>query len=109
MKTIGLLGGMSWESTLSYYKLLNEGVRDALGGVHSAKIIMQSVDFDKIHQLQCAGKWDEAGKILANLAHTLEVGGADCILICTNTMHKVADIIAKKNHYTNHTYSRCYC
>ncbi len=96
MKTIGLLGGMSWESTLSYYKLLNEGTRDALGGVHSAKIVMHSVDFYKIYQLQNEGKWDEAGEILANLAHSLEIAGADFILICTNTMHKVADEIKQK-------------
>lgn len=96
MKTIGLLGGMSWESTLSYYKLLNEGVRDALGGVHSAKIIMHSVDFAQMNQLQIEGRWDESGEILANLAHSLEVAGADVILICTNTMHKVADTIKQK-------------
>ena len=71
MKTIGLLGGMSWESTLSYYKLLNEGTRDTLGGVHSAKIVMHSVDFYKMNQLQNEGKWNEAGEILANLAHSL--------------------------------------
>ena len=96
MKTIGLLGGMSWESTLSYYKLLNEGAREALGGVHSAKIIMHSVDFHQMHQLQNKGKWEESGNILANLAHSLEVAGADFILICTNTMHKVADTIKQK-------------
>jgi len=96
MKTIGLLGGMSWESTLSYYKLLNEGVRDKLGGFHSAKIIMYSVDFDQMQSLQREGKWDEAGEILADYALRLEKAGADYIFICTNTMHKVADKIKKK-------------
>ena len=96
MKTIGLLGGMSWESTLSYYKLLNEGVRDTLGGFHSAKVVMQSVDFNEIQKLQSQGRWDEAGEILASLAYSLEKGGADFILICTNTMHKVADAISSK-------------
>ncbi|WP_024954522.1 aspartate/glutamate racemase family protein [Sulfurospirillum arcachonense] len=94
MKTIGLLGGMSWESTLSYYKLLNEGVRDALGGVHSAKIIMHSVDFAQIEELQSQNRWDEAGKILNKHAKALELGGADFILICTNTMHKIVDQIS---------------
>ena len=96
MKTIGLLGGMSWESTLSYYKLLNEGVRDTFGGFHSAKIVMQSVDFDEIQKLQSEDRWDEAGEILGTLAYSLEKGGADFILICTNTMHKVADAISSK-------------
>jgi len=95
MKTIGLLGGMSWESTASYYHLLNEGVREKLGGFHSAKIIMHSVDFDEIHRLQHENRWDESGEILAKHAHALEVAGADFILICTNTMHKVADIIER--------------
>jgi len=95
MKTVGLLGGMSWESTLSYYKLLNEGVKNALGGFHSAKIVMHSVDFDEIHTLQVENRWEESGEILAKLALSLEKSGADFILICTNTMHKVAPIIAK--------------
>lgn len=93
MKTIGLIGGMSWESTASYYKLLNEGVREKIGGFHSAKIIMHSVDFDELHRLQYANRWDEAGEILGKHAKALEVAGADFILICTNTMHKVAHII----------------
>ncbi len=96
MKTIGLLGGMSWESTLSYYKLLNEGVRDSLGGFHNAKIVMQSVDYDKMQKLVRAGKWDEAGQVLAEYAKSLQVAGADFILICTNTMHKVVDIIQQE-------------
>jgi len=95
MKTIGLIGGMSWESTASYYQLLNEGVRDALGGFHSAKIIMHSVEFDEIHRLQHENRWDEAGEVLARHAKAIEVAGADFILICTNTMHKVANIVQK--------------
>lgn len=95
MKTIGLIGGMSWESTASYYKLLNEGVREKMGGFHSAKIIMHSVDFNKIHKLQHEGRWQEAGEILSQHAKALEIAGVDFILICTNTMHKVADIIQR--------------
>jgi aspartate racemase len=95
MKTIGLIGGMSWESTASYYQLLNEGVREKLGGFHSAKIIMHSVEFHEIHRLQHGNRWDEAGEVLAKHAHALEVAGADFILICTNTMHKVTDIIER--------------
>lgn len=90
MKTIGLLGGMSWESTQSYYQLLNEGVKEALGGLHSAKCILYSVDFAEIEQLQHAGDWDQTAILLANAANKLELAGADCLLICTNTMHKVA-------------------
>ncbi|KGJ88016.1 aspartate/glutamate racemase family protein [Thalassotalea sp. ND16A] len=90
MKTIGMLGGMSWESTASYYKAINEGVKKALGGLHSAKICLYSVDFDEIETLQHQGRWDETAKILAKAAHAVEAGGADFLLICTNTMHKVA-------------------
>ena len=90
MKTIGLLGGMSWESTLTYYSLINSGVRDALGGLHSAKIILYSVEFATIERLQNQGQWDKAGDLLANAAKKIESAGADCLLICTNTMHKVA-------------------
>jgi len=93
MKTIGLLGGMSWESTLLYYQLLNEGVRERLGGLHSAKILMHSVDFAEIEQFQVNGQWNEAGKKLADAALGLERSGADMILICTNLMHKVAPVI----------------
>jgi len=96
MKTIGLIGGMSWESTASYYKLLNEGVKEKLGGFHSAKIVMHSVEFDEIHRLQFENKWDEAGEILAELSLSLEHAGADFIIISTNTMHKVVPIISKK-------------
>jgi len=91
MKTIGLLGGMSWESTASYYKAINEGVREALGGLHSAKICLYSVDFDEIEKLQHNGAWEETANILSQAAQAVEAGGADFLLICTNTMHKVAD------------------
>lgn len=96
MKTIGLLGGMSWESTVLYYQLLNQGVRERLGGLHSAKIILHSVDFAEIEQLQVAGKWQQAGELLATAAAGLEHAGADMVLICTNLMHKVAPIIEAK-------------
>lgn len=94
MKTIGLLGGMSWESSLGYYKAINEGVKAALGGLHSAQIAMYSVDFDPIEQLQHAGNWAETAKILCHAAQRVEAAGADFLLICTNTMHKVAPEIA---------------
>ena len=93
MAVIGLIGGMSWESTLVYYRLLNEGVRAKKGGQHSADILMRSVDFAAIVALQKAGRWDEAGETLAAIAASLEQGGADCVLICTNTMHLVADAV----------------
>ncbi|WP_281649251.1 aspartate/glutamate racemase family protein [Parendozoicomonas sp. Alg238-R29] len=93
MKTIGLLGGMSWESTASYYKEINEGVKEILGGLHSAKICLYSVDFAEIEKLQHEGRWDETARILSQAAQSIESGGADFILICTNTMHKVADNI----------------
>ncbi len=93
MKTIGLLGGMSWESTVLYYQLLNQGVRERLGGLHSAKIVMHSVDFAEIEQFQVNGQWQEAGTLLADAALALERSGADMVLICTNLMHKVAPII----------------
>lgn len=93
MAMIGLIGGMSWESSLVYYRLLNEGVRKSRGGQHSAEILMHSVDFAAIVALQKAGRWDEAGTRLATIAARLEQGGADCVLICTNTMHLVADAV----------------
>ena len=93
MKTIGIIGGMSWESSALYYQLINEGIRDSVGGLHSAKIIMASVDFAEISTLQRSGDWDRAGRILANEAHRLERAGADFIILCTNTMHKVAPAI----------------
>ncbi|MBZ0329746.1 aspartate/glutamate racemase family protein [Halomonas sp. ANAO-440] len=95
MKTIGLLGGMSWESTASYYRALNEGVRAALGGLHSAKLCLYSVDFAEIERLQHAGDWDATAEILSQAARSVEAGGADFLLIGTNTMHKVAPQVAK--------------
>lgn len=96
MQTIGLIGGMSWESTQSYYALLNEGIKKHLGGLHSAKIILYSVDFATIEQFQREGKWDEAGLLLADAAMALERAGVHMILLCTNTMHKVASHITKQ-------------
>lgn len=90
MKTIGMLGGMSWESTLSYYKAINEGVKAGLGGLNSAKVCMYSVNFDEIEKLQHEGDWDATANILSQAAISVEKAGADFILICTNTMHKVA-------------------
>jgi aspartate racemase len=90
MKTIGLLGGMSWESTVGYYQQINQGVKQALGGLHSAKIAMVSVDFDPIEKLQHAGDWEGTADILSEAAQNIEAAGADCVLICTNTMHKVS-------------------
>ena len=90
MKTIGLLGGMSWESTTSYYQLINTGVNQALGGLHSAKIVMYSVDFHEIEQFQRQNQWAESAVLLANAAKSVELAGADFVLLCTNTMHKVA-------------------
>ena len=90
MKTIGMLGGMSWESTLSYYRALNLGVKSALGGLHSAKILLNSVDFAEIEALQHEDRWDDTALILAQAAVDLEAAGADFLMICTNTMHKVA-------------------
>lgn len=93
MKTIGLLGGMSWESTREYYRLLNEAVRARAGGLHSAKILLHSFDFADIAPLQNQGKWNEAGAVLASAARGLEQAGAELLLICTNTMHKVAPTV----------------
>ena len=95
MQTIGLIGGMSWESTAVYYRMLNEQVRGRLGGFHSAEILMRSVDFDDIVNLQKQGRWDEACEVLANIARALQDGGAGCLLICTNTMHKLADDVQR--------------
>ncbi|WP_165312942.1 aspartate/glutamate racemase family protein [Vibrio ziniensis] len=89
MKTIGMLGGMSWESTVSYYKAINEGVKQSLGGLHSAKIALYSVNFDEIEKLQRVGDWEQAGVVLGEAAKSIQAGGADFLLICTNTMHKV--------------------
>jgi len=93
MKTIGVLGGMSWESSLEWYRRANEQVRRNLGGHHSARILLDSLDFAEIEALQAAGDWDAAGAILAEHARRLELGGAELIVLCTNTMHLVADRI----------------
>ena len=90
MKTIGLIGGMSWESTVPYYQTINRVVGKRLGGLHSAKIALYSVEFDEIEKLQHAGRWEEAGEILADAARAVRRAGADFIVLCTNTMHKVA-------------------
>lgn len=96
MRTIGLIGGMSWESTVPYYKILNEEVNLVLGGYHSAKILLYSVDFDEIERDQVAGNWDHIGETLGDIAKTLQDAGADAIVLCTNTMHKVAPRIESK-------------
>lgn len=95
MKTIGMLGGMSWESTLSYYRALNEGIKSQLGGFHSARICLVSVDFDELEQLQHRDAWDEIAAILSAAAQDVERGGAEFLLICTNTMHRVAPEIQR--------------
>ena len=93
MKTIGLLGGMSWESTALYYRLINEETRRRLGGLHSAPLVLVSVDFEPIERLQAQGDWESAGRLLADRAREVEAAGADFLLLCTNTMHRVADAI----------------
>ena len=93
MKTIGLIGGMSWESTSEYYRIINEEIKERLGGLHSAKCMINSVDFEEIEQFQSNGDWNGAGEVLGNAAYSLQIGGADFIIICTNTMHKVVDKI----------------
>jgi len=93
VKRIGLLGGMSWESSAVYYRLVNEGVRARLGGQHNARSVLYTLDFFAIEAMQRAGRWDEAGDVLADAAVRLERGGADCVVLCTNTMHKLADRI----------------
>jgi len=98
MKTIGLIGGMSWESSIEYYRIINETAKEKLGGLHSAKSLMVTVDFAEIEKLQHEDRWDEAAQILVKCAQDLERGGADFIVLCTNTMHKLADqIIASVN------------
>jgi amino-acid racemase len=95
MKKIGLLGGMSWESSIEYYRLVNTEVRERLGGLHSADCVLRSVDFAPIEELQRTGRWEEAGEVLATEARTLSGAGADLLVLCTNTMHKVADRIGE--------------
>lgn len=98
MKTIGLIGGMSWESTVTYYRIVNEVIKEQLGGLHSAKVLLYSVDFQEIEEYQTAGQWDKSAEVLASAAARLEQAGADFIVICTNTMHKVAPQIQAKLH-----------
>ncbi len=93
MKTIGLIGGMSWESTVPYYRHVNETIKEHLGGLHSAKVVLYSVDFHEVERLQHAGDWDAAGRLLADAARSLQAAGADFLVLCTNTMHKVAPAI----------------
>lgn len=93
MKTIGLIGGMSWESTVTYYQIINRVTQETLGGLHSAKCVLYSVDFHAIEACQRSGDWTRAGELLAEAAQGLERAGADCVVICTNTMHKVADAV----------------
>lgn len=93
MKTIGLIGGMSWESTIPYYRQINQSIKERLGGLHSAKVVLYSVDFHEIERLQHAGDWEAAGQLLAAAARALELAGADFLVLCTNTMHKVAPAI----------------
>jgi aspartate racemase len=93
MKTIGLIGGMSWESTVTYYRQINELIKERLGGLHSAKLVLYSVDFAEIERLQHIGDWDTAGRVLADAAQALERAGAEALVLCTNTMHRVLDTI----------------
>lgn len=96
MKTIGLIGGMSWESTITYYKVINETIKRLMGGLHSAKCLLYSVDFYEIEEYQASGQWDKSATVLAEAAMNLEKAGADFIVICTNTMHKVVPAIQDK-------------
>ena len=96
MKVIGLIGGMSWESSVEYYRIINQEVKRRLGGLHSAKCLLYSVDFHEIERYQSGGAWDKAGEVLGDAARSLELGGADFIVICTNTMHKVVNEIQSK-------------
>jgi aspartate racemase len=96
MKVIGLIGGMSWNSTLEYYRLINEGVSRRLGGLHSSHLVLYSLDFEEIERAQHAGNWDSAAHILAEAGMALERAGANFLVICTNTMHKVADLVAER-------------
>ncbi|WP_338502190.1 amino acid racemase [Erwinia aphidicola] len=96
MKTLGLIGGMSWESTVPYYRMINEGIKARLGGLHSAKIVLYSVDFHDIEACQASDNWDSAGQMLADAASALQRAGAEGIVLCTNTMHKVADAITRQ-------------
>lgn len=97
-KTLGLIGGMSWESTVPYYRLINQAVQAQLGGLHSAKIILYSVDFAEVEHLQTTGQWEAAGNLLADVARKLQAAGSDALVLCTNTMHKVADAVTAAVH-----------
>lgn len=97
MKTLGLIGGMSWASTVPYYQLINQGISQQLGGLHSAKLVLWSLDFHDIEACQSAGDWEKAGQILADAALALKRAGAEGILLCTNTMHKVADPLVEQS------------
>lgn len=96
MKKIGLIGGMSWESTVTYYKVINETIKQKLGGLHSGKIVLESVDFQEIEKYQSNGEWDKSARVLIEAARNLEKAGAGFIIICTNTMHKIASEIQKE-------------
>ena len=96
LKIIGLIGGMSWESTVTYYKIINEVIKEKLGGLHSAKCVLYSVDFQEIEECQANGNWEKSGEILGEAANNLEKAGVDFIVICTNTMHKVVNQIKEK-------------
>ncbi len=98
LKTIGLIGGMSWESTLEYYRLINEGIKARLGGLHSARCVLYSVDFAEVESMQMKGQWDQAGRLLAHAAQRIDAAGADFVILCTNTMHRVADEIESRIH-----------
>lgn len=97
MKTLGLIGGMSWESTVPYYRMINQGVKQQLGGLHSAKLVLYNVDFHEIEACQSSGDWEKAGQMLADAALALKAAGAEGIVLCTNTMHKVADPIVQQS------------
>jgi aspartate racemase len=96
MKVIGLIGGMSWNSTLEYYRIINESVAQRLGGLHSARLVLYNLDFDEIKKAQHEGRWDDTAKILVDAGNALKQAGADFLVICTNTMHKVADDVEEK-------------
>jgi aspartate racemase len=98
MKTIGMIGGMSWESSIEYYRILNETVKDRLGGLHSARSVMYSVDFAEIEIMQSEGHWEQATQVMVEAARHVEAGGADFLVICTNTMHKMADAVEAAIH-----------
>ncbi|WP_166239682.1 aspartate/glutamate racemase family protein [Paenibacillus turpanensis] len=96
MKTIGLIGGMSWESTQEYYRIMNEAVKSKLGGLHSAKLVLYSVDFEEIKELQYAGRWDRLTELMVQAAQSIEAAGAEMVVLCTNTMHKMADEVQSR-------------